>query len=128
MTIREASFGDLFKIAFWVHLGPTLMALVFAGLFVSAVFVATPELPAAMVELGVPGVPAGFAAFSTLQAVGVVWLIALAYAVALTAFSALRTLSGAVTLIWWRRVFMRTTRPAVKAKSAPLDVSAQPAE
>lgn len=128
MTVRDASFGDLFKIGFWIQLAPALVGFAMIGATLTVLFLFMPEAPRILVQGGVvPGVSPDTPVNGPLAAIAVVWVGVALYALFSAGLAALRALSGAVLLTGWRR--MMEKRRARRAASASVQAAmAVPAE
>lgn len=108
MSLREASFGDLFKIGFWVQLGPVVLGVLLAGVMFSALTLMFPDLPELLAEAYILPIPATAYEGGTGPMLGLIWLVVLAYALFMSALVTLRTVSGALIVMMWRKTFRRT--------------------
>lgn len=111
MTIRDATFGDLFKIAFWVQMaGAVVFGVLFALLF-TVVFALAPETLHEMIASADPSLDLREAP-SGVWAVILVWLIFVFVMLYIAVSVAISTVLSVVCLMVLRLVFLRRPHPA----------------
>lgn len=110
MSIRDASFGELFKFGFWIQMALSLLIIVVMAVVFSLIGALSPAVLSEMAASDPDYSGPDLSAAGGIAIVVGVWLIALVVAIASAIGAAIETLFGVLVIMMWRALFMR--RPA----------------